>query len=324
MVRAPSTQIALMEDWEEKIERIAQSTLNKRITHLAGVPTWTLVLIKRLFEITGKSDLSEIWPHLELYIHGGVNFTPYREQFKGLISSNKMNYLESYNASEGFLGIKGNPEDEDMLLTLDHGIFYEFQTLEQATSGSNQAIGIEDAELNTNYALIINTNSGLWRYRIGDTVKFTSLDPYKIQVTGRVKHFINAFGEEVIIDNSDTAITYACDQTGAMVREYTVAPIYLTESTKGAHEWLIEFEQEPDDMRKFIKLLDQKIQDINSDYEAKRYKDIALDLPKVHIVRSGIFHEWLKSKGKLGGQHKVPRLSNDRDHVEEILALMSN
>jgi hypothetical protein len=314
----PSLDIALMDEWESKIEAMAEHTLNKNVTSIAGVPTWTIVLIRRLFELTGKSDLKEIWPNLELYIHGGVSFNPYRKQFDALINSTNMNYVETYNASEGFFAFQDRLGSDEMLLMPDYGILYEFIPMEEFDKEYPKTLLLTEVELNKNYAVVISTNAGLWRYKIGDTIRFTSKDPYRIQVSGRVKHFINAFGEEVIVDNSDKAIAEACSQTNATVIEYTAAPIYIEGNNKGGHEWIIEFGQLPDNIDNFIQILDKTLQSINSDYEAKRHKNLALNLPLVHIAKKGVFYEWLKSKGKLGGQHKIPRLSNDRIYLEEI------
>jgi hypothetical protein len=290
------------------------------VTSISGVPTWTLVLFKRILELTGKKTMSEVWPSLELYMHGGVSFTPYREQFKNIIGKD-INYLEMYNASEGFFAAQDIPGQEGMLLFTDHGIFMEFMPVSEYGKPNPQTVGLQDVELGHNYALVISTNGGLWRYLVGDTVQFTSIRPYRVKVSGRLKHFINAFGEEVIVDNSDMAIAAACAKTGAVVNDYTAAPIYFTASSNGAHEWLIEFEKDPSSLDAFTQELDAALKSINSDYEAKRYKSIALGMPLVHSLRKGTFTEWLQSKGKLGGQHKVPRLSNERKYLEEILQL---
>ncbi|MFZ1800605.1 MAG: GH3 auxin-responsive promoter family protein, partial [Chitinophagaceae bacterium] len=277
------------------------------------------VLIKRILEITGKSTLLEVWPRLEMYLHGGISFTPYKKQFEKLIGG-KINYLNMYNASEGFFAAQNDTSD-DMLLFLQHGIFYEFMPVEEYGKPNPQTIGLKAVELNKNYAPVISTNGGLWRYLIGDTISFTSLYPFKIKVTGRLKHFINAFGEELIVDNSDQAISKASAKTGAVVKDYTAAPVYFTDTTNGAHEWLIEFEKEPEDLKKFIVALDASLKSLNSDYEAKRYKNIAMKMPLVHPATKGLFNEWLHQKGKMGGQHKVPRLSNDRKYMDELLVI---
>jgi hypothetical protein len=311
-----------MQEWEEKIDRMARATINEDVTSIAGVPTWTLVLIKYIFELTGKNNLHDVWPNLELYMHGGVNFAPYAQQFKALIPSANMRYLENYNASEGFFAAQDIIDREGMLLFLNHGIFYEFLPLEEYGKPDARTLQLEEVALDTQYALVITTNAGLWRYLVGDTIKFVSINPYRIKVTGRLKHFINAFGEEVIVDNTDKAIAEACLQTQATVSDYTAAPIYMSETQNGGHEWLIEFNRAPESMEVFTRVLDATLQKVNSDYEAKRHKDIALSMPKVHAVPSGTFNAWLKKKGKLGGQHKVPRLSNERVILDDILGML--
>lgn len=320
--RTPGSSITLMENYEEKIKKMAEATMNVNVTNITGVPTWTVVLANYMLEKTGKSNLLEIWPNLELYVHGAVAFKPYREQFKKLIPSNSMYYLETYNASEGFFGIQDESGSEEMLLMLDYGIFYEFISMENIEQENPRTLQLDEVELNKNYALVISTNGGLWRYLIGDTIKFTSLSPYRIQITGRTKHFINAFGEEVIIDNAERALARACSETGAIIRDYTACPIYFSENGAGGHEWIIEFEQQPSDMEKFIGLLDNTLREINSDYDAKRFKDMALKRPLVHPAPNGTFYNWMKNRGKLGGQHKVPRLANERKYVEEILGMI--
>jgi hypothetical protein len=320
-MRTPELSIALMDEWENKIEKLALHTIQENVTSISGVPTWTLVLFRRILEITGRKNISEVWPQLELYIHGGVSFVPYREHFEQLIGK-PINYLEMYNASEGFFAAQDRPDSEGMLLFPDHGIFMEFMPIEEYGKEQPLTIGLRDVEPGRNYALIISTNGGLWRYCIGDTIQFTSVRPYRIKVSGRVKHFINAFGEELIVDNSDRAISIACEQTGAIVNDYTAAPVYFSTEGNGAHEWLVEFEKEPDNLEHFTYELDNALKQINSDYEAKRHKDIALRLPLLHKVQKGGFSAWLKSKGKLGGQHKVPRLSNNREYIEEILSIL--
>jgi hypothetical protein len=322
-IRTPELSIALMDEWESKIESLAQSTIQENVTSISGVPTWTLVLIKRILEITGKTCLKEVWPNFELYIHGGVSFTPYKEQFKKLMGDD-IQYLEMYNASEGFFAAQDNPGEEGMLLYLKHGIFYEFMPVEEYGKSQPHTIGLQKVETGKNYALVISTNGGLWRYLLGDTIQFTSLQPFRIKVTGRLKHFINAFGEELIVDNTDKAIAIASNKTGAVVTDYTAAPVYFSDSSNGAHEWLIEFEKEPADLQQFVYELDAALKTVNSDYEAKRHKDIALRMPLVHSLQQGVFGEWLKSKGKLGGQHKVPRLSNDRRYIDDILNMINN
>lgn len=319
-LRTPDLSIALMDEWESKIEKIAEATIKEGVTSVSGVPTWTLVLFKRILEITGKKSISEVWPTLELYMHGGVSFTPYREQFQKLIGKD-INYLEMYNASEGFFAAQEQPGDDGLLLFTDHGIFYEFMPVNEYGKKDPLTLGLQQVELGKNYAPIISTNGGLWRYLLGDTVQFTSLNPFRIKVSGRLKHYINAFGEEVIVDNSDKAIAIACEKTGMVVNDYTAAPLYFSENANGTHEWLIEFETPPGNPAAFITELDSALKSINSDYEAKRYRNIALQMPVMHIMKKGVFKEWLRQKGKLGGQHKVPRLSNDRLFLEEVLQL---
>lgn len=320
-LRTPDLSIALMDEWEHKIEQLALNTIPENVTSISGVPTWTLVLMKRILEMTGKSCISEVWPNLELYMHGGVSFVPYREQFRQLIGKD-IQYLEMYNASEGFFAAQDSPDADGMLLFTRHGIFYEFMPIEEYGKKFPNTIGLNKVELGKQYAPVISTTGGLWRYIIGDTIQFSSLAPYRIKVSGRLKHFINAFGEEVIVDNTDKAITTACEKTGAAVNDYTAAPIYFSQHGNGAHEWLVEFEKEPDDLALFAYELDSALKNLNSDYEAKRQKDIALRMPVVRAVKKGLFNEWLRSRGKLGGQHKVPRLSNDRTILESILSFL--
>ena len=319
-LRTPDLEIALMDEWESKIELLAQTTAQENVTSISGVPTWTLVLFRRILELTGKQTMSEVWPSLELYMHGGVSFTPYRENFRKLIGKD-ISYLDMYNASEGFFAAQDDPSQDGMLLFTDHGIFMEFMPVSEYGSAHPRTIGLREVELGQQYALVISTNAGLWRYLVGDTVEFTSLRPFRIKVSGRLKHFINAFGEEVIVDNTDKAIAIACQETGAVVADYTAAPIYFSETGNGAHEWLIEFEKAPVDISQFTLLLDKALQTVNSDYEAKRHRDIALRAPQVNILSPGTFAAWMRHKGKLGGQHKVPRLSNDRKLIEEIIQL---
>lgn len=316
-LRTPELSIALLDEWENKIEQLAKITAEENVTSLAGVPTWTLLLLKRILAIKGKATIKEVWPNLELYINGGVSFVPYREQFDKIFGG-KINYLEIYNASEGFFACQQCPDDDGMLLFTEHGIFYEFMPVEQYGLEHPQTIGLNKVVTGKNYALVISTTGGLWRYLIGDTVQFTSLHPYKIKVSGRLKHYMNAFGEEVIVDNSDNAIAIAAEKAGVVVNDYTAAPVYFSEHTNGAHEWLIEFEEQPHNLQLFITELDNALKNCNSDYEAKRHKNIALRLPVVHALPKGTFTNWLRTKGKLGGQHKVPRLSNERAMLEEI------
>jgi len=321
-VRTPSLEIALMNEWEEKIEMMAELTLKENVTSLSGVPTWTVLLIQRILELSGKGDLMDVWPDLEVFFHGAVSFTPYRTLFKSLIPSEKMWYVETYNASEGFFGIQDQSDTEDMLLMLDYGIFYEFIPRDEIGNEYPKTLGLDEVEINKNYAMVISTNAGLWRYAIGDTVKFTSISPFRIKITGRTKHFINAFGEEVIIENAETAITRASKLTGAVIDNYTAGPIFLGTNNKGGHEWIVEFVTEPDSMDGFAQILDSTLRQINSDYDAKRYLDMALDMPVVHKVPSGTFYEWMKKRDKLGGQNKVPRLSNNREYLDDILKML--
>lgn len=322
MIRTPELSIALMDKWETKIERMVETTISENVTSISGVPTWTLVLAKKVLEVTGKKNLLEVWPNLELFIHGAVSFTPYRDQFKELLPSSSFNYLETYNASEGFFGIQDRLHSEDMLLMLDYGVYYEFMPMEEYGKENPKTVGLEEVVLNKNYALIISTNAGLWRYLIGDTIRFTEKSPYRFRITGRTRLFINAFGEEVIIENTDEAVRIACEKTGSQVKDYTVAPVYFSGGDNGAHEWLIEFERTPDNLEYFTEVMDNALKSLNSDYEAKRYRDMALRLPVVHAVPEDTFINWMRQKNKLGGQHKVPRLSNDRQFINEILELM--
>jgi hypothetical protein len=318
---APSQEVALMAEWETKMEAIIDETIDENITSLIGVPSWMLVLLNRVLERTGKDNILEVWPNLEVYFHGGVNFNPYREQYKKLIPKKGFQYYETYNASEGFFAIQDNNGSKELLLMLDYGIFYEFIPMTAYKGESSKAISLSEVKKNIDYALIITTNSGLWRYLIGDTIKFTSLNPYRIKITGRTKHHINVFGEELIIENAEDALKLACEKTNANVKEYTVGPIFMEGKKNGGHQWVIEFEKKPKSMDYFTEILDNALKSINSDYEAKRYNSMALAMPKIHVAREGLFYDWLKKKGKLGGQHKIPRLSNSRDFVEELLEL---
>ena len=320
-IRTPDLSIALMDEWEDKIEKLATSTIQENVTSMAGVPTWLIVLLKRILELTGKATIKEVWPSLELYMHGGVSFVPYKAQFEKLIGA-PINYLEMYNASEGFFAAQDDITVEGMLLMCDHGIFYEFMPAEEYGKEQPQTVQLNEVQTGKNYAPVITTAGGLWRYLLGDTIQFTSVSPYRIKVSGRLKHYINAFGEEVIVDNTDKAIAIASEKTGAVVSDYTAAPVYFSESENGAHEWLIEFDRAPESLQHFTEALDKALQSINSDYEAKRHKDIALRLPLVHAVPKHTFTQWLDSKGKLGGQHKVPRLSNERTILEEIRTMI--
>jgi hypothetical protein len=322
-IRTPSLEVALMDNWEEKIDKLAKETIKVDVTQIAGVPTWTVLLLQYILQMEKKQSVLEIWPNLEVFFHGAVSFSPYKKLFKALIPSDQMKYWETYNASEGFFGIQSEKGSEELLLMLDYGVFYEFIPMEEIGKEYPDAIGLQDVEVGKNYAMVITTNAGLWRYSIGDTVKFTSVSPYKIKISGRTKHFINAFGEEVIIENAETAITAACDQTGAVIDNFTAAPIFLDKSKRGGHEWIIEFKSKPNDFQNFVHVLDSTLRKINSDYDAKRAHDIALVAPVVHSVQEGTFYNWMKKRGKLGGQNKVPRLSNSREYVEDILAMVA-
>ena len=321
LVRVPCKRTALMEHFEPKIEAIANETLRADVTNLSGVPSWMLVLIKRLLEKSGKQGLEEVWPHLEVFFHGGVAFTPYREQYKQIIRSSRMHYIETYNASEGYFGTQNDPNDPAMLLMIDYGIFYEFIPLEDVGKDHLHVCRLTEVELGKNYAMVISTSAGLWRYMIGDTVKFTRRDPYKFIITGRTKHFINAFGEELIVDNAEKGLAKACAETGAQVTDYSAAPVFMDANAKCRHQWLIEFARMPDDLQKFARILDETLKEVNSDYEAKRQNNLALQPLEVIVARRNLFHDWLEGKGKLGGQHKIPRLSNTREYIEEMLKL---
>ena len=321
LIRVPNKKIALLSDFEEKMDKIARTACNKNITNIAGVPSWMMAVLKHMLDITGKNSVEELWPNLEVFFHGGVAFTPYREQYHQLIRSPKMNYLETYNASEGFFGIQNDFADPSMLLMIDYGVFYEFIPFEELDSPSPKAVPLWDVEIGRNYAMLISTTCGLWRYMLGDTVRFTSKDPYKFVITGRTKHFINAFGEELIVDNAEQGLAKACAETGAQVSDYTAAPVYMGADARCRHQWLIEFSQMPDSLERFTEILDTSLQQINSDYEAKRYKDITLQSLEVVVARPNLFNDWLKGKGKLGGQHKVPRLSNSRDYINELIEM---
>lgn len=321
--RVPSKEVALMREWESKIERLAADTASANVTNLSGVPSWMLVVLKKVLDITGKDSIEQVWPGIEVFFHGGVSFTPYRSQYKELIKSDQMHYVETYNASEGFFGIQSDLSDPSMMLMIDYGVFYEFVPMTEFGKPNARAVSLTDVELGKNYAMVISSSCGLWRYVIGDTVMFTSKRPYKFRITGRTKHFINAFGEELIVDNAEKGLARACAETGAKVLDYSAAPVYMDAQGKCRHQWLIEFAVMPDSLDHFVTVLDMALKSVNSDYEAKRTKDIALQLPEVVVARPGLFNDWLKGKGKLGGQHKVPRLSNTRDIIDEMLALNS-
>ena len=318
LIRVPSKQTALLSDFEVKRDLIAREAMTKNVTNLSGVPSWMLSVLNRVMELSGKQHLEEVWPNLEVFFHGGVAFTPYRQQYEQLITSSKMHYMETYNASEGFFGIQDDPQDKSMLLMLDYDCFYEFI----ATDGpQDKTVPLWGVEKGKNYAMVISTSCGLWRYMIGDTLQFTSTNPYKFIISGRTKSFINAFGEELIVDNAEQGLAFACQQTGAQVLEYTAAPVFMDANAKCRHQWLVEFSRQPEDLQQFAHLLDSRLQEVNSDYEAKRYKDITLQHLELIQARPGLFNDWLKQRGKLGGQHKVPRLSNNRDTIEQLLLL---
>ena len=322
LVRVPSKRVALLADFEEKRDLIARRAMQCRITNLSGVPSWMMAVITRVLEFSGKDTLDQVWPHLEVFFHGGVAFTPYREQYQRLIPSQGMHYMETYNASEGFFGLQNDPADPAMLLMIDYGVFYEFIPLEEVGRPDAHALPLWQVECDRQYAMVISTSGGLWRYQIGDTVRFTSTEPYKFVISGRTKSFINAFGEELVVDNAEKGLQEACRLTGARVSEYTAAPVFMDNAGRCRHQWVVEFDKAPADTEAFARCLDEALQRINSDYEAKRYKDITLQRLELISAPRGLFNEWLKSRGKLGGQHKVPRLSNNRDIIEQVLAFM--
>ena len=321
LIRVPSKEIALLSDFEEKVERISDATIHQNITNLSGVPSWMLAVIKRILEKTGAKTLDEVWPNLEVFFHGGVCFTPYREQYKQLVPTSKMHFMETYNASEGFFGLQGDLNDPAMNLMVDYEVFYEFIPMDEFDNDNPTIVPLQGVEVGKNYAMVISTSCGLWRYIIGDTVKFTQKDPYKFIITGRTKHYINAFGEELMVDNAERGLQAACNETGAQILDYTAAPVFMDNEAKCRHQWLIEFAEMPDSLEKFCNVLDQALQKLNSDYEAKRHKNITLQMPEIVVARKGVFNDWLKEKGKLGGQHKIPRLSNDRKIIDDILRL---
>lgn len=322
-IRTPKLETALMSNWEEKIDKLARETSQENVTNIAGVPTWTILLINQVVALEGKKNILDVWPNLEVFFHGAVSFKPYRKLFKELIPKEQMVYWEIFNASEGFFGIQDQKDSEDLLLMLDYGIFYEFIPVDDLENQHPKALRLSEVETGKNYAMVISTNAGLWRYNIGDTVKFTSLSPYRIKISGRTKHFINAFGEELIVENADTAITKACEATGAIIENFTAAPVFLEANKKGGHEWIIEFKAKPNDLAEFTHVLDSTLRQVNSDYDAKRVHDLALVAPQIHSVEPGTFYSWMKSRGKLGGQNKVPRLSNTREYVEDILKMVN-
>jgi hypothetical protein len=317
----PSSRVSLMSDWETKMQAIVEETINENVTSLAGVPSWMLVLLNNVLEETGKKNLFDVWPNLEVYFHGGVSFNPYEDQYKAILSGNNFKYYEIYNASEGFFAIQDQNYSSDLLLMLDYGIFYEFIPMDTYGTNTQKVIPLSDVKLNTNYAVIITTNAGLWRYKIGDTIRFVSLNPHRIKVSGRTKHHINAFGEELIIENAEDALKKVCKRTSAEIVDYTAAPIFMKGREKGAHEWIIEFKTPPEDMSYFEEIFDNALKSLNSDYEAKRYNNMTLNKPTIHSARPNLFYDWLKENDKLGGQHKVPRLSNTRDYINDLLRL---
>ena len=314
----PSSKVSLISEWEKKVQAIINESIDQNVTSFAGVPSWMLSLLQQVIQQTGKDNILEIWKNSEVYFHGGVSFDPYRNLYKNLFPSKDFKYFEIFNASEGFFAIQDQNNSSELLLMLDYGIFYEFIP----TSKSEQdIISLADVKLNVNYAMVITTNSGLWRYKIGDTIKFTCLNPFRIKVTGRTKHFINVFGEELVVENAEKALSMTCELTKCEITNYTVGPIFMGSKTKGSHEWLIEFEKKPDDINKFMEILDLNLQRLNSDYEAKRYKSSTLEIPKIQVARKNLFYDWLASKNKLGGQNKVPRLSNSREYIDELIKL---
>lgn len=314
----PSSKVSLISEWEKKVRAIINESINQNVTSFAGVPSWMLSLLQQVIQQTGKDNILEIWENSEVYFHGGVSFDPYRNLYKNLFPSKDFKYFEIFNASEGFFAIQDQNNSSELLLMLDYGIFYEFIP----TSKSEQdIISLADVKLNVNYAMVITTNSGLWRYKIGDTIKFTCLNPFRIKVTGRTKHFINVFGEELVVENAEKALSKTCELTKCDITNYTVGPIFMGSKTKGSHEWLIEFEKKPDDINKFMEILDLNLQRLNSDYEAKRYKNSTLEIPKLQVARKNLFYDWLASKNKLGGQNKIPRLSNSREYLDELIKL---
>ncbi|MFB6341898.1 GH3 auxin-responsive promoter family protein [Saccharicrinis sp. FJH62] len=321
LFRTPDTSIALLDEFEEKINKIAEVSVEENVTSIVGVPSWNLIMLKRVLEVTGKSNILEVWPNFELFVHGGINFDPYREQFRRIIPREDMRYMETYNASEGFFAIQDDLSSPDMLLMMDYGIFYEFIPMEDIESSNPKVYTVDEVETNKNYAVVISTNGGLWRYIIGDTVQFTSLYPHKVRISGRTKHYINAFGEELMVDNAEKALKEACQKTGAIIHEYTVAPVFMGDKSKGRHQWMVEFDHEPDDLNIFSEILDQALQKVNSDYEAKRRRNATLEPLELVVSRKGLFLDWMKKRGKLGGQNKVPRLANSRTYMDELIAM---
>ncbi|GAB4251346.1 MAG: GH3 auxin-responsive promoter family protein [Vicingaceae bacterium] len=319
--RTPDINVALLDKWEEKIEQMAKLTSKENVTNISGVPSWTLLLLKRILELNKASNIDEVWPNLELYMHGGVNFEPYKNAFKMIIPNKKVTYLETYNASEGFFGIQDEPDKDEMLLMLDYGIFYEFIDVNESEPDNPKVVTLADVEKDKNYALVITTNGGLWRYQIGDTIRFTNLYPFKIKITGRTKLFINMFGEELVIENAEKAIVNACERTKSIINEFTIAPHFNETKSKGYHEWVIEFEKNPDDLNYFREILDNSLKNLNSDYEAKRYNNLLLQPPVIHTVKKGTFYNWMKQRNKLGGQNKVPRMFKDTTYVNQLIKM---
>ena len=314
----PSSKTSLIPEWEDKVKAIIKESMNQKVTSFAGVPSWMLSLLQQVIDKTGKDNILEIWQDAEVYFHGGVSFEPYRNLYNKLFPSKDFKYFEIFNASEGFFAIQDQNRSTELLLMLDYGIFYEFIPVNGSES---EIVSLADVRLNTNYEMVITTNSGLWRYKIGDTIKFTCLNPYRVKVTGRTKHFINVFGEELVVENAEMALSKTTELTKSEISNYTVGPIFMSDKTKGSHEWIIEFSKEPEDINKFTEILDLSLQSLNSDYEAKRYKDSTLEMPKIIKGRKNLFYDWLRSRNKLGGQNKIPRLSNSREYVEELLGI---
>ena len=317
----PGNETALLADWETKLPAIVNETIKERVTSLAGVPSWMMVLLNKVLETTGKDNILQVWPDMEVFFHGGVSFDPYIEEYRKLLPSDRVKYYEIYNASEGFFAIQDKNDSKELLLMLDYGIFYEFIPMDNYGTPDEEIIPLNQVELGKNYAVIITTNAGLWRYKIGDTVRFTSTSPYRIKVTGRTKHHINVFGEELIIENAEEALKNTMISVPCAIKEYTVAPVFMQGKEKGAHEWMIEFNTAPVDELAFAKALDENLQKVNTDYEAKRYNNTTLTAPRIHHAKENTFYNWLKDKNKLGGQHKIPRLSNSREYMEELLKI---
>ena len=320
LYRVPKKEIALMPEWESKLEKMIDTVIHSNVVSLSGVPSWMMVLLKNIEEKTGKR-IEELWPDLDVYFHGGVSFVPYRKQFEEILPKS-LSYMETYNASEGFFGLQDRTDSDSLLLLLDNGVYYEFIPMEQIGCDNPKVLNLADVEVGKNYAMLITTNAGLWRYMIGDTIMFTEKTPFRFKITGRTKNFINACGEEVIVDNAIKALDVACKETESRVDEYTAAPLFEKDSDTIFHQWIIEFDKAPDDMQRFTEIFDKALQEVNSDYEAKRYKNLVLKMPQIISVPKGTFYQWLKTRGKLGGQNKVPRLSNNREYIEEILKLI--